>query len=233
MTMIRKGNLTGNNTITQANNSLQISKEGVARLTARFVCNTTALSSVIPAPGTEHPTFATLFARESIIVTQTAEKSLVEMLYEGYSTVLPPATWSISGSTGEQSIRLSENWDDIKSLAEADDGYIEDENGAFLEFTAPESLAGVESFLAPKLILTQRYVTTTFPTSEQASNGKIDTPPSSGANGWETIPSLTTGSESWLKVNFESEDLGFKKAYLITNQWLKSGPKGWSSTIYS
>lgn len=226
--------MTGNVLVSQADSRLRISREGVAEIVASVKTDIDEnLLSKIPAPGDAHPTFSNLKAREYDIVTKEGGIAVVEILYDGYISPLPPAVWEVSGSTAQEPIRTSPNWEGIAAIADSENGLVLDENGAFVEFTAPDELAGVQAYLAPGTLLTQRYVTTTFPTSDQNALGKIDTPPSTGANGWDQIPSMTSGDENWLKIDFNARDLGNKDAYLITNQWLKSGPNGWSSVIYS
>ena len=233
MSLTRNGSIVDDTiAIDQPNNSLRVSKTGAARLTARAKCNVSAFPTIVPSAGQAHPNFSTLFLREFDFTTLPGGLILLELNYEGYISPLPPAVWSVGGSTGEEPIRLNPNWAALKTLAQDNNGYVEDENGAFVEFTAPEELAGVQSSLAPRVVLTQRYVTTVFPTSELAALRTIDAPPTTGTNGWDEIPAMTTGAENWFKINFESVDLGFGEAYEITNQWLKSGPNGWSETIY-
>lgn len=236
MTAKRQGTMTGTATVSQAGNVLTISAEGVAQITARIKTDTSNLSTALAAvpPGTAHPTFSTLLAREYGAVTNKGGISELEVIYKGYISPLPDAVWTVETSVGEESIRTNPNWDFIKAMAEAEDpsGYVTDENGAFLEFTAPEELAGVESYLSPKTIVSRSYVTTTFPYSDANKVSQIDTPPSTGANGWSEITNMTTGDENWLKISFTSEDLGEKAAYLIQESWMKSGHSGFSIGIY-
>jgi hypothetical protein len=114
----------------------------------------------------------------------------------------------------------------------AGSGLITDENGAFVEFKSPAELAGVESYLSPRTIISRSYVTTTFPSSDSLKVGQIDVPPSTGINGWDKIPNMISGDQSWLKISFDAEDLGDKAAYVIKEQWMKSDHKGWSIGTY-
>jgi hypothetical protein len=236
MTVKRQGSMTGSTTISQAGSVLTISAEGVAQITARIKTDTanilTALNSI--PPGTPHPTFTTLLSREYGAVTNAGGIAELEVIYRGYTNPLPPAVWTVATSTGEEPIRTNPNWDVIKGIAEdqVPSGYITDENGAFVEFTAPAGLAGVESYLSPKTIVSRSYVTTTFPFIGSTKVGQIDVPPSSGPNGWAEIPAMTIGDENWLKISFDSEDLGDKAAYLIKEQWMKSGHSGFDIGIY-
>ena len=237
MSMIRKGTMTGDALVSQAGNALSVSAEGVAQIVARVKTDTANLLNAIGdyPPGTAHPTFTTLLAREYTAITLAGGISELEIIYRGYISPLPDAVWTVETTTGEENIRTNPNWDALETLAkgETPSGYVEDENGAFVEFTAPAELAGVESFLAPKTIVTRRYVTTTFPAADSKKVGQIDTPPSTGANGWSEIPNMTETGENWLKISFNSEDLGDKAAYLIQEQWMKSGPAGFGTNIYA
>ena len=236
MTLHRQGTLTGSTTISQAGNVLTISAEGVAQITARIKTDTANIVSALNSvpPGTAHPTFTTLRAREYGAVTNRGQISELEIIYRGYVSPLPKAVWTVETSTGEEPIRVNPNWEVIKAIAEGQvpSGYITDENGAFVEFTAPAGLAGVESYLSPKTIVSRSYVTTTFPSSDSKKVGQIDVPPSAGPNGWTEIPAMTVGDEKWLKISFNSEDLGEKAAYLIQEQWMKSGHSGFDIGIY-
>jgi hypothetical protein len=233
MTVKRQGSMTGSTTISQAGSVLTISAEGVAQITARIKTDTTNILTALNSipPGTPHPTFATLLSREYGAVTNVGGIAELEVIYRGYTNPIPPAVWTVATSTGEESIRTNPNWDAIETLAGT--GLITDENGAFVEFISPDELAGVESYLSPKTIVSRSYVTTTFPSSDSKLVGQINTPPSTGANGWAKIPSMTETGENWLKISFDSEDLGDKAAYLIKEQWMKSGPAGFGTTIYA
>ena len=166
MTVKRQGSMTGSTTISQAGSVLTISAEGVAQITARIKTDTanilTALNSI--PPGTSHPTFTTLLSREYGAVTNVGGIAELEVIYRGYANPLPPAVWTVATSTGEESIRTNPNWDAIVTLAGT--GLITDENGAFVEFISPDELAGVESYLSPKTIVSRSYVTTTFPSAD-------------------------------------------------------------------
>jgi hypothetical protein len=232
MTVKRQGSMTGSTTISQAGSVLTISAEGVAQITARIKTDTanilTALNSI--PPGTPHPTFTTLLSREYGAVTNAGGIAELEVIYRGYVNPLPPAVWTVATSTGEEPIRTNPNWDVLVTIAGS--GLITDENGAFVEFKSPAELAGVESYLSPRTIISRSYVTTTFPSSDSLKVGQIDVPPSTGINGWDKIPDMISGYQSWLKISFDAEDLGDKAAYVIKEQWMKSDHKGWSIGTY-
>jgi hypothetical protein len=236
MTVKRQGSMTGGTTISQAGSVLTISVEGVAQITARIKTDTTNILTALNSipPGTPHPTFTTLLSREYGAVTNVGGIAEIEVIYRGYTNPLPPAVWTVATSTGEEPIRTNPNWDVIKGIAEdqVPSGYITDENGAFVEFTAPAGLAGVESYLSPKTIVSRSYVTTTFPYADSLNVGQIDDPPSMGINGWSEISDMTRGDENWLKISFDAEDLGKEAAYLIKEQWMKSGHSGFDIGIY-
>jgi hypothetical protein len=236
MTVKRQGSMTGSTTISQAGSVLTISAEGVAQITARIKTDTTNILTALNSipPGTPHPTFTTLLSREYGAVTNVGGIAEIEVIYRGYTNPLPPAVWTVATSTGEEPIRTNPNWDVIKGIAEdqVPSGYITDENGAFVEFISPAELAGVVSFLSPRTIISRSYVTTTFPASDSLKVGQIDVPPSTGINGWDKIPNMISGDQSWLKISFDAEDLGGKTAYVIKEQWMKSDHKGWSIGTY-
>jgi hypothetical protein len=197
MTAKRQGSMTGSTTISQAGSVLTISAEGVAQITARIKTDTTNILTALNSipPGTPHPTFTTLLSREYGAVTNVGGIAELEVIYRGYTNPLPPAVWTVATSTGEESIRTNPNWDAIVTLAGT--GLITDANDAFVEFKSPAELAGVESYLSPKTIVSRSYVTTTFPSSDSKLVGQINTPPSTGANGWDKIPSMTeTGDQT-------------------------------------
>jgi hypothetical protein len=214
--------------IGQPGNEITIDEAGVVTAIARIKCNTADIFTLIPPPGTANPTFATLLARSYRILYEEAGRAEIEVTYKGYISPLPDPVWTVRGSTAEENIRVNANWAAIESEAIDNDGLVLDENGAFVEFTAPPALAGVDSFLAPKLVLTRRYVTTTYPSAGAQALGLIDTP-----TGWDEIASLTTGAQNWLKVDFESNDLGDGAAYEITESWMRSGLAGWLELIYT
>lgn len=233
MTVKRKGIMTGTAEVSQANSTLNITAEGVAQITARIKTDTSNILNALNAypPGTPHPTFTTLLSREYGAITMKGGIAELEIIFRGYTSPLPDPVWTVSTSTGEENIRTSPNWTDIVTLAGA--GYIQDENGAFVEFTSPAELAGVETFLGPKTIVTRSWVTTQFPYDLVKTVGNIDTPPTGGPSGWSEILNMTSPGENWLKLSFDAEDLGDKAAYLIREQWMKSGPAGFSDTIYT
>ena len=232
MTVKRQGSMTGSTTISQAGSVLTISAEGVAQITARIKTDTTNILSALNSipPGTPHPTFTTLLSREYGAVTNVGGIAELEVIYRGYVNPLPPAVWTVATSTGEEPIRTNPNWDVLVTIAGS--GLITDENGAFVEFKSPAELAGVESYLSPRTIISRSYVTTTFPSSDSLKVGQIDVPPSTGINGWDKIPDMISGYQSWLKISFDAEDLGDKAAYVIKEQWMKSDHKGWSIGTY-
>jgi hypothetical protein len=232
MTVKRQGSMTGSTTISQAGSVLTISAEGVAQITARIKTDTTNILSALNSipPGTPHPTFTTLLSREYGAVTNAGGIAELEVIYRGYTNPLPPAVWTVATSTGEEPIRTNPNWDVLVTIAGS--GLITDENGAFVEFKSPAELAGVESYLSPRTIISRSYVTTTFPSSDSLKVGQIDVPPSTGINGWDKIPDMISGYQSWLKISFDAEDLGDKAAYVIKEQWMKSDHKGWSIGTY-
>ena len=230
MASVNRGKLTGGTPFAVDTSVLNIEDTGAASLTRKVVCDRGDVMTIIPAPGTAHPDFTNLKARSYQILYIVAGMATIEVTYTGYATTLPDPVWSVRTTTGEESIRLNANFPDLKTQAEGEtpSGYITDENGAFLEFTAPEEIAGVESYLAPKVILIKRYTTETFPTSRQAKVGFIDTPSGTG------MPTgLTEGSENWLLAEFESEPLGDGSVHAISETWMKSGPNGWNVTIYT
>jgi hypothetical protein len=170
MTVKRQGSMTGGTTISQAGSVLTISVEGVAQITARIKTDTanilTALNSI--PPGTPHPTFTTLLSREYGAVTNVGGIAELEVIYRGYTNPLPPAVWTVATSTGEEPIRTNPNWDvELQKIKLPEQDMITDENGAFVEFISPAELAGVESYLSPKTIVSRSYVTTTFPSSDR------------------------------------------------------------------
>jgi hypothetical protein len=90
-------------------------------------------------------------------------------------------------------------------------GLITDENGAFVEFKSPAELAGVESYLSPKTIVSRSYVTTTFPSSDSLNlSVKLTFHQARGINGWDKIPDMIRRGSNWLKISFDAEDLGTK-----------------------
>jgi hypothetical protein len=228
MATVRRGSMTGSTAISQAGNEITIDEAGVVTAIARVKCDVASIFSVIPAPGTPNTTFSTLLARSYRILYEEAGRAEIEVTYKGYISPLPDPVWTVRGSTAEENIRVNANWAAIEAEAVANNGLVTDENGAFVEFTAPPALAGVDSFLAPKLVLTRRYVTITYPSSGAQALGTIDTP-----TGWSEIANLTTEAQDWLKIDFESNDLGEGAAYEITESWLRSGFAGWSPLLYT
>jgi len=228
MATARRGTMTSGVGVNQVGNEVVIDEAGVVTAVARIKCNTADVFTLLPAPGTPNTTFSTLLARSYRILYEEAGRAELEVTYKGYISPLPDPVWTVRGSTAEENIRVNANWAAIEAEAIDNNGLVLDENGAFVEFTAPPELAGVDSFLAPKLVLSRRYVTTTYPSGGAQALGTIDTP-----TGWDEIANLTTAGQDWLKIDFESNDLGDGEAYEITESWLRSDFGGWSPLIYT
>jgi hypothetical protein len=205
-------------------NVIDISDIGRVDRTDQFRCDITTVGTHTPAIGSTHPTDTRLKLRSARREENAAQIATVSLFYVGWLETLPDARWAIDVSTGEEPIILNVNFEQLKIEALAEDGYIVDDDGIFKAFTAPAEIAGIESFLAPRLTLRKRYVTTTFPATQLNLVAKVEAPD------FSEIASITPTGYNWLKIGCPVEDL--LGAWEVTEVWLRSGPLGWNTTIY-
>ncbi len=104
--------------------------------------------------------------------------------------------------------------------AEVNGAIFDPDNGSFLKFgnDAPNEFRGVTSYLVPTPIVRRTTISLSAPSTSTV--GRRESPPATfGAVG------------TWLKVSVNSERRG--NVYVSREEWKASGPRGWSTTIYS
>jgi len=149
-------------------------------------------------------------------------------LDEETQPVLGSPVWTVRAATGEEKIRVNPNWDAMAAAASAEGGLVEDANGAFVEFTAPVELAGVEAYLSPSLVVTKKSLVVGSGVAALTKKlGKINTP-----SGWSEIANFTDEGQNWLKIECEADDQGLQELFLVTESWMRSDALGWSVLIY-
>jgi hypothetical protein len=223
MAGVYRGALTANGKASQPI-TVDVSDIGMVSRVESFVCDVSDVATHTPGIGTASPTDSRVKLRSARAVSQQANLVTVSLFYVGWLQTLPDPVWACDVSTGEEPIRINPNFDALASAAIADDGYVVDEDGVFRAFTAPAEIAGIESYLAPKVTLTKRYVTTSFPSAAINAVGKRDVPD------FASIASITPSGYNWLKIACPFEDL--LGAWAVTEVWLRSGPNGWNTIVY-
>jgi len=204
--------------------AVDISDIGLVTRTESFICDVSTVGTHTPAIGTASPDDTRVKLRSARLTGMQQSLAMVTLNYLGWLETLPDPVWSIDVSTGEEPIRLNANFATLKTEAEAEDGYVEDEDGVFRAFTAPAEIAGIESYLAPKVTLTKRYILTSLPSAAVNKVGQIETPD------FASLSSITPAGYNWLKIAAPLEDL--IGAWQVTEVWLRSGPNGWNTTVY-
>lgn len=191
-----------------------------------YVCDWTAVLDLMPKRYvSRHPDFANLICSEVSAVRESPGIARVSATYTG-----KPDGTSNAGGTGksepieelgygvrQEAIETHPDFNDWKAASRA----IVDGDGQFKGFVAGDDLFGVDSFLSPGGTYTRRYTQTTKPTSITTVGKIVGTP---------TGAPTTNSPYNWLKGGVTWTRRG--GIFEVTESWLLSGPRGWSSDIY-
>lgn len=216
---------------------LTIDENNLRTLREEYECDDSILFDILPNIDDPHPEFPQLVCKHVEPEFLQLRKGRYRARYQGIVFTggipgLPAPRWSIDSVANEEDIRSFIFFGALEAFADGFDGVVTDDDGLFVGFSAPgvedvtnpaEALRGVQSFLAPSVVISVvRY--SIGPPSGGAQVGKIDNPggPLAGPN--------SSGNQNWLKIGFSSEDFG--ETWQTRESWLRSGAAGWNPMIY-
>jgi hypothetical protein len=231
MALSRRGQLESGRRVRVRPPEFDISDTGLVTMTEEYKCNNSDVLSFFPRIGSRHETYQSLECRRvspffgplQLGGWRAEYRGVVGSGSGGSGSSLPDPVWTMQSVAGEQDIRTFARFDEMKAAAEAADGFKVDDQGIFLAFTAPEAIAGIQTFFAPSIVLSKRFVTTSIPSGANRV-GKISQPDG------PYVAGAASGNQNWLLISFESQKFG--DVYENSIIHLRSGDKGWLSAIY-
>lgn len=223
--MKKYGTLAQQGLVIQPDRTIVGKNDGTLTGDVRFKVDS-ANEGLLPGINSQHPDDKRLLLHTHKITKKTGKASLIDCSYFGLASDPTDKILQHPGSAGRDPIETHENFtsfagspDDPKNGARFDE-----QSGQFLGFFDPEEdeLFGVRSYYVPDTSVYLSYWTYSVPRLTKLFSTKSSIP------GVKKPPNV----KNFLLIGLPYRQVGGASIYQVTEQWLGSGPKGWSKKIY-